>query len=367
VLEVSARGRDDEQVETVSARRTTGIVAGALAVGAVAAAVTVLNLPEAESSSGGGTGARSPNTAEITKETLVDRESHDGTLGHGATTTLFAGIGGTVTWLPATGATIRRGKALYRVDDTPVTLLYGSLPAYRTLAPGVDGADVKQFERNLWALGYRGFTVDSDYTAATAAAVRDWQDDLGLDETGRIEPGRIVYASGPVRVDSETAEGGSQARPGTELLKYTGTALVATVDLETDSQRLAVQGAAVRVEMPDGSTVPGRIVKIGTTVQQGQGDQDDTTLIEVTVAFSGAPKGMDAAAVSVDFVASERRNVLTVPIAALLALAEGGYGVQVVDGSGTRIVAVETGLFADGRVEIRGAGVRAGMKVGMPA
>jgi peptidoglycan hydrolase-like protein with peptidoglycan-binding domain len=343
----------------MSARRATGIAAGALAVGAVAAAVTVLNLPEAESNS---TGTSSPNTAEVVRETLVDRESHDGTLGHGSTTTLAAHGAGTVTWLPATGSTIRRGKALYKLDNEPVTLLYGSLPAYRTLAPGVDGADVKQFEKNLWALGYRGFTVDSDYTAATATAVREWQEDQGIDETGRIETGRIAYAAGPVRVDSEAAEGGSAAQPGAEILKYTGTALVATVDLEMDSQRLAVRGAAVRVEM-----VAGKIVKVGATVQQGQGDQPDTTLIEVTISLSGAPAGLDDAAVSADFVASERKDVLTVPVAALLALAEGGYGVQVVDGSASRTVAVETGLFADGKVEVKGDGLVAGSKVGMPA
>jgi hypothetical protein len=349
----------------MSARRVTGVTAGVLAVGAVAAAVTVLNLPDAESSSSAA--EKATTTTDVTQETLVDRESHDGTLGHGATTTLSARGSGTVTWLPATGSTIRRGKALYKVDNEPVPLLYGSLPAYRTLAPGIEGADVKQFEKNLWALGYRGFTVDSEYTAATASAVKEWQDDQNDDDTGRVEPGRIVYAPGSVRIDSEAAQAGSMVQPGAEILKYTGTALVATVDLEMDSQRLARKGATVQVEMPDGKTVSGRIVKVGTTVQQGQGDQDDTTLIEVTISFSGAPAGMDAAAVSVGFVASERKDVLTVPIAALLALAEGGYGVQVVDGNASRIVAVETGLFADGKVEVKGAGLTAGTKVGMPA
>jgi membrane fusion protein, multidrug efflux system len=62
-----------------------------------------------------------------------------------------------------------------------------------------------------------------------------------------------------------------------------------------------------------------------------------------------------------------RTHVLTVPVAALLALAEGGYGVQVVEGATTRIVAVETGLFAGGRVEVSGAGISEGMTVGMPS
>ena len=58
--------------------------------------------------------------------------------------------------------------------------------------------------------------------------------------------------------------------------------------------------------------------------------------------------------------------MLTVPVAALVALAEGGYGVEVVDGRRTRYVAVETGLFAGGRVEVTGDGLAEGMTVGMP-
>ena len=351
----------------MSARRKAGVVAGVLTIGAVAAAVTVFNLPDAESSSNKPSGETVPNTADIAKETLVDRETHDGTLGHGATTTLAAHGSGTVTWLPTSGATVGRGKALYKLDNKPVTLLYGTLPAYRTLSSGVKGADVKQFEKNLWALGYRGFTVDTSFTAATADAVKEWQEDLGLSETGRVETSQIAYAPGAVRVDSLSAENGSSVQPGGEILKYTGTTLVAAVDLTMDAQRLARQGTAVRVGMPDGKELPGKIVKVGTTVQEGQGDQPDTTLIEVTISFAGAPKGLDEASVSVDFVASERKDVLTVPVAALLALAEGGYGVQVVDGATTKIVAVETGLFADGKVEITGDGLAAGTTVGMPA
>lgn len=350
----------------MSARRTAGVVAGVVTVGAVAAAVTVFSLPDAESSSASSDKPAVADTADITKETLIDRESHDGTLGHGSTTTLAARGSGTVTWLPAAGTTIGRGKPLYKLDNKAVVLLYGSLPAYRDLRSGVKGADVKQFEKNLWALGYRGFTVDDKFTGATADAVQDWQDDLGLSETGTVASSQIWYAPTAVRMDSRSSEGGATVQPGAELLKYTGTALVATVDLAMDAQRLAKQGAPVRVGMPDGKQLPGRIIGVGTTVQEGQGDQEDTTLIEVTIGISGAPKSMDDAAVTVDFVSAERKDVLTVPVAALLALAEGGYGVQVVDGTTTRTVAVETGLFAEGKVEIKGDGLAAGMKVGMP-
>jgi len=106
--------------------------------------------------------------------------------------------------------------------------------------------------------------------------------------------------------------------------------------------------------MPDGAVVNGKITGVETIVIPATDQQDAQTKIVVTIGFSSAPKAMDASGVTASFVASERPNVLTVPVAALLALAEGGYGVQVVDGATTRIVAVETGLFADGKVEVSG-------------
>ena len=75
----------------------------------------------------------------------------------------------------------------------------------------------------------------------------------------------------------------------------------------------------------------------------------------------------DQAPVEVSFESSRRTGVLTVPVTALLALAEGGYGVEVVEGSRTRIVAVKTGMFANGRVEISGAGLKEGLRVAVPA
>lgn len=352
----------------MSARRKAAIAVAAVAAGGATAAAVAFGLPEAESGTNSAS-AMPPATAAVTRQTLVDREDKDGTLGYGDTTTIAARLSGTLTALPAVNATIKRGQPLYRVDQKPVVLLYGSLPAYRTLAPGVEGDDVRQFERNLWALGYRGFTVDDTYSSATATAVRKWQKDLGLTRTGTVETARIVYASGPIRVSERKAALGDSVGPGAAVLTTTATARVATVDLEIDDQRLAKVGAKVQVTLPDGTEVTGKITAAETVIEQGQGQDPDTTKIEVTVGFPAGknPQGLDQAAVTVAFTAAQRKNVLTVPIAALLALAEGGYGVQVVDGATTRIVAVQTGLFADGRVEVTGEGLAAGMTVGMPA
>ncbi|MCW3819389.1 efflux RND transporter periplasmic adaptor subunit [Micromonospora sp. DR5-3] len=322
-----------------------------------------------------GTGGLSPATAQVTRQTLVDSQTKDGSLGYGATESASAKLGGTITALAATGATVKRGQALYRVDNTPVVLLYGSLPAYRSLQTGVEGTDVKQFEQNLKALGYSGFTVDDEYGASTAATVKQWQEDLGLPETGTVELGRIVYAAGPVRVDSQKAAVGDAVQPGTAVLTYTGTARVITVELDVDEQRLAKKGATVTVTLPNGKTVAGKIAKTQTVIDTGgsgnggNGSNEPETKIEaiVTVNDAKALNGLDQAAVDVGFTASQRENVLTVPVAALLALAEGGYGVQVVEGTTTRIVSVQTGLFANGRVEVSGDGLAEGMTVGAPS
>ncbi|WP_328342459.1 peptidoglycan-binding domain-containing protein [Micromonospora sp. NBC_00421] len=315
---------------------------------------------------------RPPSSTPVTRQTLVDRETKNGELGYGTPRARDSRLNGTVTWLAPTGATVKRGRTLYRVDDEPVVLLYGGLPAYRMLRSGVSGTDVKQFEQNLAALGHTGFTVDEDFTSATADAVRDWQEDLGLPETGQVEPARIVYAPGEVRVESHGVEVGDTVGAGKAVLSTTGTARQVTCTLDVSDQRLARKGAEVTITLPDGTRSTGKVDTVETVVQTSAastGQEAKTeTKIEVTVTGDD-PKvlaGYDKAAVDVGFVASERADVLTVPVAALLTLAEGGYGLQVVEEAGTRIVAVRTGLFADGRVEVSGEGVADGLTVGMP-
>jgi len=345
--------------------------AGVVAVGAAVAAATGFGFSLRSGGTGDPTGELPPATAKITRQTLVDSVSETGELGYGDDTAIAGRIAGTITGLPAVGSTVKRGQAIYRVDNTPVVLLYGSLPAYRALSSGTEGSDVKQFERNLWELGYRGFTVDTTYTSATADAVEEWQEDLGLPETGVVELGRVVYAAGAVRVDSHKAAVGDAAGPGAPVLAYTGTARVITVVLDADQQSLAKKGTSVTVSLPDGRALPATIARTATVVEtedNGPSGSREVTRIKVTVAVADqkAFAGLDQAALDVGFAARKRENVLTVPVAALLALAEGGYGVEVVTGSTSRIVAVTTGLFAHGRVEVAGDGLTEGMTVGIP-
>ena len=355
----------------VARRRKRRWFAGVAATGVLAAAVgSVWGFV-------GGTGSSAdtaatglpPDTTTVERRTLRDTRTADGSLGYGTPRTATSRLRGTLTAVAETGATVSRGKPLYRVDDEPVILMYGTVPAYRDLEAGLEGPDVAQLEKNLRALGYTGFTVDDTYTASTASAVEQWQDDLGLEVTGRVELGRVHFAPGAIRVEAHQAAVGDPTAPGRPVLTSTGTAQQVTVELETADQRLAVPGATVDVTLPDDSIAPGRITDVTTVLAPAaEPDGEATTTVEVVVALTDqkAAEQYVLAAVDVTFTAAERKDVLTVPIGALLALREGGYGVEVVDGTASRYVPVRTGLFSEGRVEISGSGIRPGTVVGVP-
>ncbi|MFI6283772.1 peptidoglycan-binding protein [Streptomyces sp. NPDC051018] len=356
-------------------RRRGRKVAVALAVLAAGGAVTVATLGlggDGGSSEGGSASELPPNTARVTKQTLEDTHDADGQLGYGPSTEATGRLTGTLTGLPESGDRIGRGKPLYEVDNKPVTLMYGSLPAYRELKQGVEGPDVKQLERNLSALGYSGFTVDEEFTETTASAVKEWQEDLGLDETGAVELGRVVFESGEVRIDALDADVGGALTMGGKVLTYTGTAKAVTLELEVADRQLAKEGATVGVTLPDDTVISGRVDDVSTIYQAASGQEEEaSTVIEVVVGLKDkkaqkAAESYALASVTVNFTAETRKDVLTVPVSALLALAEGGFGLEVVSGGRTSYVPVTTGLFADGRVEVSGAGITEGTTVGIP-
>jgi peptidoglycan hydrolase-like protein with peptidoglycan-binding domain len=310
-----------------------------------------------------------PATAQVIRQTMLDTDDVPGDLGYGATTRLAGRVQGVITKVPLAGDVIGRGQPIYRVDNTPIVLMYGEVAAYRRLGPGVTGVDVRQLGDNLKALGYAGVPAGDTYTAATARAVKQWQKNLGLPQTGEVELGRVLFAPGDIRIDSVATGVNESTGDGQELLHYTGTSRVVTVQLRVAQQRLARQGTQVRIQLPDGATVAGTVGRVYTVIDvPADARTDAVTLIEALISLGDptAAAGIEAAVVTVVFTAGEHKDVLTVPVAALVALAEGGYGLEVVDGSTTHYIRVSTGLFANGRVEVTGDGLAEGMTVGMP-
>jgi peptidoglycan hydrolase-like protein with peptidoglycan-binding domain len=201
-----ATGSSPARGSAGSSRRALRLAAATAIVLAIVAAVAVVLLDSSSSPRDtAGTGVPAgQTTAEVTRRTLTESSTVDGTLGYGATLELYDRLSGTFTWLPAVGATIGRGGTLWRIDNQPVALMYGSVPAYRTLKKGVsDGPDLTELNQNLIDLGYDPYGAiadDEDFSEATAAAVRRWQHAEGLPETGEVELGRIVFAPGARRV-----------------------------------------------------------------------------------------------------------------------------------------------------------------------
>ncbi|MEW2357784.1 peptidoglycan-binding protein [Spirillospora sp. NPDC029432] len=344
----------------------------ALAAGAAVSVVAGGGAVWALSGDGGqarATGKPEPATAVVTRGDLVDTEKVDGTLTYDGERSVWTGASGVVTWAPAQGATIRRGKPLVRVQGEPVVLLYGGTPMYRTLRQGVsDGADVRQLEGNLDALGYGdGLTVDKEFTGATDAAVREWQDDLGLDVTGSVDARQVVFLPHAVRVKEVAAPEGKRTGAGQPVLTVAGTRRLVHVDLDAEKQDMAREGARVSVELPGGQVVRGRVESVGTVAEQTGTEQDPATTVDVEISLDGGGTRLDRAPVTVELESERREDVLSVPVEALLALREGGFGVEAVDGARRRVVPVRTGAFGGGRVEVSGAGLAAGMKVGVPS
>jgi peptidoglycan hydrolase-like protein with peptidoglycan-binding domain len=321
----------------------------------------------------------------VTRMTLVDYEDAPGQIGYGPVTTLRylpppaaggsgepgaagdAGGLGLLTWLPPIGSTVDRGGAALRVDDRPVVVLFGALPLYRALHAGERGADVRQLEQNLAALGLTGFTVDDDFTASTAAAVRRWQHALALPETGQVAPGQVVFTPGAIRVADHRLRVGDVATG--DILGMTGTVRTVTATVDTTRlHRVVAPGSAVTIVFDDGAQTLATVRSVDRPPVDPQAApaKDSVVLVEAEVSDQAALADREGA-VTVRFVADERPDVLAVPVLALVALAEGGYGVEVVEGSTTRYVPVTTGLFARGYVEITSGDLRAGMTILVPA
>ena len=348
-------------------RRRTVILAGGAAL-VLVAGLAVTGLPGGGAKADDGNGPRL-GSAEVTRRTLVEQQAVDGTLGHGDAVPVVNRRNGTLTWMAAAGSTVDRGEALYEVDGRKVPLLFGDRPAWRPLGPDTSGADVKQLKQNLVALGYGtagGLGTGDAWTAATTEAVKRWQKAAGLDQDGVVDLGEVVFLPGAVIVSSQSGQVGEDARPGGEVLTATPAAPVVTVKVDASKRNVVAAGDTVDIELPGGKRIPGTVASVGTAASSdgGAGGGGDPQ-VQVTITPNGATDGLDGSPVDVYVTRRKAENVLAVPVGALLALAEGGYGVELADTH--ELVAVETGLFADGLVEIRGNGLQPGVKVVVPA
>lgn len=310
------------------------------------------------------------SAATVAKTTLIQTEKVSGTLSYGTPKPATSAATGTVTWVPEPGTIIGLGDPVYKVDNKPVVLMQGALPAYRTLQGDMSGADVVEFEKSLAKLGYKGFTVDSHYNWDTAVAVIQWQEDLGMPQTGTVSPSDILVAPADIRIALIGVGAGGKIPGDTQtILTFSGTTQVVTVALDVAKQHLVKKGQKTTVILPDGKSVAGTVSAVSQVATTNETTESPTTTITfiVSIADQKALGTFDAAPVDVTLVTDQREGVLAVPVSALVAIPGGGYGVQVIKGSESTVVKVKTGLFANGKVEISGDGIAEGTAVGVPS
>ncbi|PKQ17881.1 MAG: hypothetical protein CVT68_06225 [Actinobacteria bacterium HGW-Actinobacteria-8] len=299
-----------------------------------------------------------------------------GTLGYGDAVEVVTRADGVVTAIPDIGSDLVRGDAAFEVDEEPVALLYGALPAWRTLSTDSDdGPDVLQLETNLAALGYSDdLTIDETFTSVTAANLKALEVSMGqADPDGELDPGEVVFTAGPVRVDDVLSRG-TTVSPGTSVItaalledatdtvtddtvttENTPTQAVTFTIASTDQGGFAV-GDEVVVELADERLADGVVSSLSETPRRnGTGPAADLVL-DVTVSITEVPEGgLIEGPANVRITDQVQAGLTMVPVRALVALAEGGYAVSVVDADGSsHFVGVETGLFQDGWVAIVG-------------
>jgi peptidoglycan hydrolase-like protein with peptidoglycan-binding domain len=305
----------------------------------------------------GTTAVETPDFEEAVLTDLTEVTEYDGTIGRLESDPVTIRVSGTVTALPAEGTEVAQGEALVWVNNEPVTLLYGDLPVWRSMEDGTEGPDVLQLETALVALGFdedANLTVDEEFTSYTESLVEDWQESIGATNDGVVNIGEVAFAAGPLRVDSLQVEVGDLVNEGSAIFTTSSSEIQVTFDLPTTQEGSLSAGDSVEITMPDLSTTTGTVAEIASVASVAEGAGQATFEVIVSLDDPSVAKDIEEAPVTIGVITDAVHDVVAVPVEALLALAEGGYAVEVQAGNGTRLIAVEAGFYADGLIEVTG-------------
>jgi multidrug efflux pump subunit AcrA (membrane-fusion protein) len=373
-----------------SRRRRWLLLAVVIVAAIVAVGVIDPFSPKHPTSAGVTDNADPTSLATVMLQDLSDQTEVSATLGYAGSYTVVGGSSGTFTELPAVGQMVSQGQVLYRVDNSPVVLLYGATPAYRSLSEGasasdVTGPDVQELNVDLVALGYVSSSdlspTSDEFGYWTKVGVEKLQAALEVTQTGTLALGQAVFLPTATRVTSLTGTLGGPAQPGGTILAATSTTRQVSIALDPSQQSEVAVGDKVTITLPNNQTTPGVISSVGTVAStgssgssggsgsSGSGSSSPTIPVLVNPTDPAATGTWDQASVNVTITTATANNVLVVPIDALLAQPGGRYAVEVVDSSGVhRLVDVTLGIFddADGLVQVSGPGLATGQQVVVP-
>lgn len=182
------------------------------------------------------------------------------------------------------GDEVTVGSVLYEVNLRPVQVARGEVPAFRSLAPGSDGDDVRQLQQMLGELGYYGGPQDGGFGSGTERAVRAWQDDLGIPVDGVVQAGDLVFLPalpGRIALDDETVLRGATLTGGEQVVS--ALAAQPTFTVPATSHQAAMMPVGTVVEL----TVQGELWPAAVAGQEPSPDSPD----QVRVNLQGVDGG----------------------------------------------------------------------------
>jgi peptidoglycan hydrolase-like protein with peptidoglycan-binding domain len=274
-----------------------------------------------------------------------------------------------VTSVIADGSTVGLGDVLYSVESKPVVVLSGSLPAWRSLSTASDdGPDIQELESSLVALGYdpsHTVTVDNVFDSHTRAMVKRWQSGLGVEATGTVTLGSVVFlplagGAAATTVTDVEAKVGDAVDDGSSIVTLTAPTQRVVIDVPDGDETFIVPGLSVAVGS-DGAT--------GTVALLRSVERDGGVVVQATIVPDAPVSGLDnGASLKVTVTTNALEGVLVAPAEALVSHLDGTYAVQVraVDGTVTWHTVDLLGVSGN-KVAIRGDGIASGTVVLVPA
>jgi hypothetical protein len=375
-------------------------------------------------------------TATVRRGDLIETQRYRGRLSYPSRGSVHLSGPGTVTSLPHVGQMLSEGASVAGVDDRPISVLFGTIPLYRTLGSAnttsaqlavsaaranllaaqatlsqtmqppeagragsgggtgdldsesgdiassraraarvaeaqvsvaearhrllgaqralrqaqapEQGPDVALLAGDMTSLGYYRGVTDS-WNVVLQDAVGRWQDHIGATPSGDIDPDDVLVVRGAARVTG--VRGGLGDAPSAVTISLSSPSRLATFRLRNGVPAGLARGRHVELSA-GGHTTTGRITRVDTSHQ--------SAVVGVAFPQSSRVARTGSTIVTMSITTADRRNVLTVPTQALLALASGGYALQLPD---ARLLAVRTGIVQGGDIEVSGRGVHAGLHV----
>lgn len=267
----------------------------------------------------------------------------------------------------APGDVVSPGSVLFEVDLRPVVVAEGEVPAFRALAQGAEGADVAQLQHLLAELGFYRGEQDGGFGPGTGRAVRGWQDSLGIEDDGVVQPGDVLFVPtlpGRVALAPELVFRGATLAGGEAVVSVLGAE--PSFRVPSTVQQAAMMPVGTRVEITVGDQTWGASV----AGQEPAADGSDQVDVVLQGEDGGSICGEQCGFVPVEgeslltsrIITQQTMSGLVVPSAALWTDADGS--VSVIDDVG-RSHPIEVVASSQGMSVIDGAA--AGMRVRVPA